>query len=78
MENKTESFRYESRCDCGKLLTKPMVKIQVTREITSEMVRIAFKSLKISYGAQTMCRRCKKTHETIRESSVKDLLVNNQ
>jgi len=62
-----KEFVYESRCKCGKLLTKPTVKIDM--DINNAIV---------SYGAKTKCRRCKAVHESVRVVDRKDLLVKNQ
>lgn len=70
----SEKFRYESRCSCGKLLTKPMVRIEV---VTAEsgLLSIFKKHIRISFGAQTRCRRCKKLHETLDVCEKENLLV---
>lgn len=73
-------FRYESRCRCGKLLTKPMVSIEIINASLAkvDMNDIVRKHIKIKYGAQTMCRKCKKLYESLEISKEKDLLVNSQ
>lgn len=70
----SEKFRYESRCGCGKLLTKPMIRIEVIKA-TAGVMKIFNEHIRISFGAQTMCRRCKKLRETLNVCERKNLLV---
>lgn len=78
MENKkSENFRYESRCDCGKLLTKPtmsLISLNAHGVSLKDQGNIVTK-MTIIYGAQTMCRRCKKLHNSTHVLTEKDLLA---
>ena len=54
---------------CGKFLTRPMVKIELL-SITMDKFLELIHGVRISYGAQTKCRNCKKLRETLTEAKV--------
>lgn len=72
-----ERYTYKSTCPvCGKFLTRSMVRI--TRVGISEVDFNKYMTMiKITFGAQTMCRRCRKVRQTEKELHVGEPVESN-
>lgn len=58
-ERNLDEQQHRSCCqNCGKLLTKPILKIK-NIGLTSELFISLISAVQISYGAESKCRRCK-------------------
>lgn len=60
-----EQHKFEARCPiCTKFLTEPTLNIEKGDLSEQEFMRMRSK-MRISYGSETMCRRCKQIRATV-------------
>lgn len=53
---------------CGKFLTKPIVKIE-NKSLSPDDYNRFRNGVRVQYGAETKCRKCKRVRETFAEAS---------